>query len=56
MDNITKEYALLFNGITSIISELQGITVRLASLQQQAEQLYLDRTSENEPENPSTID
>lgn len=56
MDNITKEYTLLFNGITTIISELQTITVRLASLQQQAEQIYLDRTSESEPESPSVID
>ena len=50
MDNITREYTLLFNGITSTISELQAITFRLAGLQQAAEQLYIERSNESEPE------
>lgn len=49
-NNISREYTLLFNGISSTIAELQAITFRLAGLQQTAEQLYIERTDESEPE------
>lgn len=54
MDEITKEYKILFNGIAGAISELQATIIRLSILQQQAEQAYIDRTSENEPEATGT--
>ena len=50
MDKISREYTLLFNGISSTMTELQAITFRLAGLQQAAEQLYIEQTDESEPE------
>ncbi|MDD3509368.1 MAG: hypothetical protein PHY27_13200 [Parabacteroides sp.] len=50
MDNISREYTLLFNGISSVITELQAITFRLAGLQQAAEQLYIEQADESKPE------
>lgn len=40
-DEITKEYLILFNGITNTIQELQSMAVRLAMLQRDAEQAYI---------------
>lgn len=38
---LTKEYSVLFNGITDTISELEEMLVRLKELQQKAEDAYL---------------
>ena len=43
MGELSKEYLVLFHGISSVAKELQSITVQLAILQQQAEQAYIDR-------------
>lgn len=41
MAELSKEYTLLFNGITDTIQELQALSNRLATLQLQAEELYI---------------
>ena len=41
MAKLSKEYTLLFNGITDTIQELQTLSNRLAALQLQAEELYI---------------
>lgn len=41
MAELSKEYTLLFNGITDTIQELQTLSNRLAALQLQAEELYI---------------
>lgn len=38
---MTREYALLFNGITHTIEELDRLREELVSLQRQAEELYI---------------
>lgn len=48
-DEITKEYLVLFNGITNAIQELQSMAVRLAMLQRDAEQAYIDRGCPDDP-------
>lgn len=53
MDELSKEYLVLFHGISSIAKELQSITIQLAILQQQAEQAYIERTCDG-PEITST--
>ena len=47
MDELSKEYLVLFHGISSIVNELQSIMIRLGSLQQQAEQVYIERTCDD---------
>lgn len=56
MDNIPREYTLLFNEISSVITELQAITFRLAGLQQAAEQLYIEQADESKPDVTSAAD
>lgn len=41
MQNITKEYLLLFNTITDISEELSRLQNRLLEAQEQAEELYI---------------
>lgn len=43
MQNITKEYLLLFNTITDISEELRRLQNRLIQAQEQAEELYIQR-------------
>lgn len=52
MDEITKEYAILFNGITKTISDLEYTVQRLKSLQQAAEATYIDNCHKAEEEEP----
>lgn len=46
MQNIAKEYLLLFNAITDAEEALQNLRVRLMTAQQQAETLFLEKESE----------
>lgn len=39
---MTREYALLFNGITHTIEELDRLREELVTLQRQAEELYIE--------------
>lgn len=39
---MTREYALLFNGITHAIEELDRLREELVTLQRQAEELYIE--------------
>lgn len=41
---MTKEYLLLFNAVTDAIKALQNLQITLMTVQQQAEDLYLERT------------
>ena len=41
---MAKEYLLLFNAVTDAIKALQELQVTLMMAQQQAEDLYLERT------------
>ncbi len=41
MEELKKEYILLFNGITDTIRQLEYTITRLKMLQQRAEELYL---------------
>ena len=43
MQNITKEYTLLFNTISDTEEALRALSDRLISIQQQAEELFLER-------------
>lgn len=42
----SREYTLLFNGITDTISQLEALLLRLKRMQAQAEELYI---SSDEP-------
>ncbi len=46
MEQMSSEYKLLFNGITTAISELQSLSIKLAVLQQKAEEQYIQRGGE----------
>lgn len=46
-ESITKEYALLFNGITDTIEELETLLLRLKRMQAEAEEIYISREEEN---------
>ena len=46
MQNISKEYLLLFNAITDAEEALQTLRARLIAAQQQAESLFLEKESE----------
>ncbi|MDL2219675.1 hypothetical protein LJC04_05015 [Ruminococcaceae bacterium OttesenSCG-928-O06] len=48
MGDLSKEYSLLFNGITDALRELERISNRLKYLQQQAEESYLAQGDEVE--------
>lgn len=48
MDELPKEYTLLFNGISSAITELQALSLRLDFLQQQAEEIYISKSASTE--------
>lgn len=39
---MTREYTLLFNGITQMIEELECLQGRLKELQRQAEEFYME--------------
>ena len=47
MQNIAKEYLLLFNAITDAEEALQTLRVRLMTAQQQAETLFLDKEADH---------
>ena len=49
MDNISKEYLILFNAITDAEHELERMRKKLIRVQQQAEELFIER-GENEQE------
>ncbi len=46
----SREYTLLFNGITDTISQLETLLLRLKRMQAEAEELYL--TQEENPQTP----
>lgn len=46
MNEISKEYLLLFNTITDIQESLRILQDRLIQAQQQAESLFLERTED----------
>ncbi len=46
----SREYTLLFNGITDTINQLESLLLRLKRMQAEAEDLYLSH--EEETENP----
>lgn len=41
MEELNKEYTLLFNGITDAIQQLENLTRQLKKLQLRAEEAYL---------------
>lgn len=43
-EELSKEYLLLFNAISTTIDELEAIKLELARAQQDAEAVYLERT------------
>ncbi len=43
MQTITQEYALLFNALTDTEEALRQLSRRLIAIQQQAEELFLQR-------------
>lgn len=43
MDNISKEYLLLFNAITDAEETLNALRLRLISVQQRSEDLFLEQ-------------
>ena len=43
-EELSKEYLLLFNAITTTIDELEAIKLKLVGAQQDAEAAYLERT------------
>ena len=43
MQTITQEYTLLFNALTDTETTLRLLSQRLVSIQQQAEELFLER-------------
>lgn len=50
MSDLTKEYLLLFNAITSAEEALEVLRLRLIEAQRQAEELYISRAGSAEPE------
>ncbi|MDL2294490.1 hypothetical protein LJC60_07665 [Ruminococcaceae bacterium OttesenSCG-928-D13] len=48
MDELQKEYTLLFNGITDTIQSLERTIQRLRALQQKAEAMCVDGDDEDE--------
>ena len=42
MENISKEYLLLFNAITDTAEALQALQLQLLAVQMRAESLFLD--------------
>ena len=49
MQNITKEYTLLFNALTDAEEALRQLSEQLISIQQQAEELFLERSDNEAP-------
>lgn len=43
-EELTKEYLLLFNAITTAIDKLEIVRMKLMIAQQEAEAIYLERT------------
>lgn len=48
MDELNKEYTMLFNGISSTIVQLETLVERLKILQQKAEDAYLEQLEKDE--------
>ena len=46
MDELQKEYTLLFNGITDTIQSLERTIQRLRALQQKAEEMCVESSGE----------
>lgn len=53
MNTLSKEYALLFNGITDTIREVEALSHRLAALQIAAEELFLSSPDLDKPSKPA---
>ena len=49
MQNITKEYTLLFNALTDAEEALRQLSEQLISIQQQAEELFLEHSDDEAP-------
>ena len=49
MQKITKEYTLLFNALTDAEEALRQLSEQLVSIQQQAEELFLERSDNEAP-------
>ena len=49
MQNITKEYTLLFNALTDAEEALRQLSEQLISIQQQAVELFLERSDNEAP-------
>ncbi|MDY3985201.1 hypothetical protein [Dysosmobacter sp.] len=55
MQNITREYLLLFNAITDAEATLSQLRAQLIAAQQQAEALFLDDPEESRPNSPQPL-
>ena len=44
MQNVPKEYSLLFNAITDTEESLRQLRAQLMAIQQEAEELFLERS------------
>ena len=49
MDNISKEYLLLFNAITDAEETLNALRLRLMAVQQRSEELFLEEAEIQRP-------
>ncbi|MGD9560218.1 MAG: hypothetical protein AB7V55_06410 [Oscillospiraceae bacterium] len=56
MDELQREYTLLFNGITDTLKQLERIKTSLIKLQQDAEESHLDRVCAKDEQAPSAFD
>ncbi len=41
MDDISREYAILFNGVTDVIQQAEALVRQMKLLQQRAEEAYI---------------
>lgn len=49
MDCISREYTVLFNGITNAIAQTVELTLQLQQLQAAAEDCYISASEEGQP-------
>jgi 3-methyladenine DNA glycosylase Mpg len=47
-NGLNKSYTALFNGATKLIEEMELIIRQMKALQQEAEELYLEQTEDDE--------
>jgi hypothetical protein len=59
MRELTKEYTLLFNGLTDLHKTVSAMEEKIRFLQQQAEELYIssgdESTSKNDEQIPAEV-